>query len=155
MLLAHTKVLAMTSMRRSVPCCDLGRVRNARKAIPEAASHSAHDRSRIFSVQSRNSIRNDAWRLSLIATLLVASMLLLLYRSRACWRWPVPVATGALAVFGSERGLRRSARHYSRFGVTLIGEGVDYAIYLFTQIDHNEIPQHTLRRIWPTLRLVC
>jgi predicted exporter len=39
------------------------------------------------------------------------------------------------------------------FGVTLIGEGVDYAIYLFTQIEQNDTPQSTLRRIWPTLRL--
>lgn len=38
------------------------------------------------------------------------------------------------------------------FGVTLIGEGVDYAIYLFTQIGHDEAPRDTLRRIWPTLR---
>jgi len=39
------------------------------------------------------------------------------------------------------------------FGATLIGEGVDYAIYLFTQNAPGEAPQKTLQRMWPTLRL--
>ncbi|HUN46071.1 MAG TPA: MMPL family transporter, partial [Stellaceae bacterium] len=39
------------------------------------------------------------------------------------------------------------------FGVTLIGEAVDYAIYLFTQTAPGTSPEDTLRRIWPTLRL--
>lgn len=109
----------------------------------------------VFAVQSRASIRDDAWRLSLIATLLVASMLLLLYRSpRVLALGLLPVASGALAGvaavsvgFGSVHGLTLG------FGVTLIGEGVDYAIYLFTQIEQNGTPQNTLQRIWPTLRL--
>ena len=49
--------------------------------------------------------------------------------------------------FGSVHGITLG------FGVTLIGEGVDYAIYLFTQIEQNGTPQSTLQRIWPTLRL--
>ncbi len=64
------------------------------------------------------------------------------------------MASGALAGiaavslgFGSVHGITLG------FGVTLIGEGVDYAIYLFTQIEQNGTPQNTLRRIWPTLRL--
>jgi predicted exporter len=39
------------------------------------------------------------------------------------------------------------------FGVTLIGECVDYAIYLFTQAAPGIVPQRALDRIWPTLRL--
>ena len=109
----------------------------------------------VFSVQSRASIRDDAWRLSLIATLLVASMLLYLYRSpRVLLLGLLPVASGALAGvvavslgFGSVHGITLG------FGVTLIGECVDYAIYLFTQIENNSTPQRTLKRIWPTLRL--
>lgn len=109
----------------------------------------------VFAVQSRASIRDDAWRLSLIATLLVATMLLLLYRSpRVLMLGLFPVASGALAGiaavslgFGSVHGITLG------FGVTLIGEGVDYAIYLFTQIEQHDTPQNTLRRIWPTLRL--
>ena len=109
----------------------------------------------VFSVQSRDSIRDDATRLSLIATLLVASMLLWLYRSpRVLVLGLLPVLSGALAGvvavslgFGSVHGITLA------FGVTLIGEGVDYAIYLFTQIEQNSTPQSTLQRIWPTLRL--
>ena len=109
----------------------------------------------VFSVLSRASIRDDAWRLSLIATLLIAGMLLWLYRSpRVLALGLFPVASGAMAGiaavslgFGGVHGLTLA------FGVTLIGEGVDYAIYLFTQIEHNSTPQQTLKRIWPTLRL--
>lgn len=109
----------------------------------------------VFSVQSRASIRDDAWRLSLIATLMVASMLLFLYRSpRVLALGLFPVVSGALAGvasvslgFGSVHGITLG------FGVTLIGEGVDYAIYLFTQIERDGTPQRTLQRIWPTLRL--
>jgi predicted exporter len=106
-------------------------------------------------VHSRASIKDDAWRFSLIATSLVATLLLTLYRSpRVLALGLLPVASGALAgvaavsiVFGSVHGITLG------FGATLIGEGVDYAIYLFTQIAPNVTPRNTLARIWPTLRL--
>jgi predicted exporter len=109
----------------------------------------------VFSVSSRESIRQDAWRLSLIATALIAGMLLALYRSvRVLSLGLLPVASGALAgiaavslAFGSVHGITLA------FGVTLIGEGVDYAIYLFTQNAPGAAPQTTFERIWPTLRL--
>jgi len=89
----------------------------------------------VFSVTSRERIRQDAWRLSLIATALIAAMLLALYRSvRVLGLGLLPVASGTLAgiaavslAFGSVHGITLA------FGVTLICEGVDYAIYLFTQ----------------------
>ena len=109
----------------------------------------------VFSVRARDSIQGDAWRISLIATTLVALMLLALYRSpRVLVLGLLPVASGALAGvaavslgFGSVHGITLG------FGATLIGEGVDYAIYLFTQITPARTPQMTLARIWPTLRL--
>lgn len=109
----------------------------------------------VFSVESRASIRGDAVRFSLIATVLIASLLLLVYRSpRALVLGLLPVASGALAGvaavsvgFGSVHGITLG------FGVTLIGEGVDYAIYLFTQIAPQVTAKETLQRIWPTLRL--
>jgi predicted exporter len=109
----------------------------------------------VFSVQSRENIRGDATLFSLIATVLISAMLLLIYRSpRALVLGLLPVASGALAGvaavsvgFGSVHGITLG------FGVTLIGEGVDYAIYLFTQIAPGETPKTTLQRIWPTLRL--
>ena len=109
----------------------------------------------VFSVSSRERIKGDATRISLIATALVATLLLALYRSpRVLVLALLPVATGALAgvaatslMFGTVHGITLG------FGATLIGEGVDYAIYLFTQLAPGVPARNTLRRIWPTLRL--
>ncbi len=157
MLLAHTKGAGndIDAQERAMQAIQ-GAFDTARKALPEAAAAQMRMTGPgVFSVQSRASIRDDAWRLSLIATLLIASLLLLLYRSpRVLALGLFPVASGALAgvaavslAFGGVHGITLG------FGVTLIGEGVDYGIYLFTQIEHNETPRSTLRRIWPTLRL--
>ena len=109
----------------------------------------------VFAVRSRDSIKGDAMRISLVAMILISLMLLALYRSpRVLILGLLPVASGALAGvaavslgFGSVHGITLG------FGATLIGEGVDYAIYLFTQITPARTPQTTLARIWPTLRL--
>jgi predicted exporter len=109
----------------------------------------------VFSVSSRALIKEDAWRFALIATSLVAALLLALYRSiRVLTLGLLPVASGALAGvaavslgYGSVHGVTLG------FGSTLIGEGVDYAIYLFTQTVPGRTPKAALTRIWPTLRL--
>ncbi len=109
----------------------------------------------VFSVRSRAGIKDDALRFSAVATTLIAALLLALYRSpRALLLGLLPVASGALAGvaavslgFGAVHGITLG------FGVTLIGEAVDYAIYLFTQITPGATPENTLARIWPTLRL--
>jgi predicted exporter len=109
----------------------------------------------VFSVNSRAAIKGDALRFSLIATLLIGAMTLAFYRSpRVLALSFVPVASGAAAGvaavslgFGSVHGITLG------FGVTLIGEGVDYAIFLFTRATPELAPRETLNRIWPTLRL--
>jgi predicted exporter len=109
----------------------------------------------VFSVSTRAAIRGDATRFSLIATALVAALLLAIFRSpRVLGLGLLPVATGAAAGiaavslgFGSVHGITLG------FGVTLIGEGVDYAIYLFAQTAPGIPPHRALDRIWPTLRL--
>ena len=109
----------------------------------------------VFSVSTRAAIRGDALRFSLIATALIAALLLAIYRSpRVLGLGLVPVASGAAAGvaavslgFGSVHGITLG------FGVTLIGEGVDYAIYLFTQTAPGIAAHRALDRIWPTLRL--
>jgi predicted exporter len=109
----------------------------------------------VFSVTTRARIKGDALRFSIIATTLVAALLLALYRSpRVLLLGLLPVASGALAGvaavslgFGEVHGITLG------FGATLIGEAVDYAIYLFTQITPGATPDDTLARIWPTLRL--
>jgi len=88
----------------------------------------------VFAVNSRSGIKQDALRFSLIATILVSAVLLIAYRSmRVLGLTLVPVASGVLAGiaavrlgFGSVHGVTLG------FGATLIGEAVDYAIYLFT-----------------------
>src|SRR5205823_1363120 len=100
-------------------------------------------------------IKGDAVRFSALATLMVASVLLLVYRSpRVLFLGLLPVISGALAgiaavslAYGSVHGITLG------FGVTLIGEAVDYPIYLFTQTIPGTQPSDTLARIWPTLRL--
>lgn len=109
----------------------------------------------VFSVNTRATIQSDALRFSLIATALIAGVLLAIYRSpRVLGLGLLPIASGAVAGiaavslgFGAVHGITLG------FGVTLIGECVDYAIYLFTQAAPGIPPQRALDRIWPTLRL--
>jgi predicted exporter len=109
----------------------------------------------VFAVHTRLRMKQDIQRLSLVATGLVAAVLLLAYRSaRVLLLALLPVLSGVVggiaAVslgFGFVHGITLG------FGVTLIGEAVDYAIYLFTQTEFGAAPSATLRRIWPTLRL--
>jgi len=127
----------------------------ARVAGHDASVHLQLSGPGVFSVSTRDRIKGDAKRFSLIATTLIACLLLLVYRSlRVLVLGLLPVATGALAGvaavslgFGSVHGITLG------FGATLIGEGVDYAIYLFTQITPSVTPKQTFKRIWPTLRL--
>ncbi|HEY0635316.1 MAG TPA: MMPL family transporter [Gammaproteobacteria bacterium] len=109
----------------------------------------------VFSVQARDNIKGVATQFSIITAILVSLLLLLIYRS---WRVLalslLPVLSGVLAgiaavslgygvVFGITLG----------FGITLIGEAVDYAIYFFTRLSPGQSPRSSLSVIWPTLRL--
>ena len=109
----------------------------------------------VFSVHARDSMKRDASRFSMIATLGVAALLLAVYRQPAgLLLGLLPVASGVAAgmaavsaTYGFVHGITLG------FGVTLIGEAVDYAVYLFTQSSADSAPHTTIRRIWPTLRL--
>jgi predicted exporter len=108
----------------------------------------------VFAVTSRATIEHEALRLSLLGCGLVVALLLLLYRSpRALLLGILPVASGALAGiaavslgFGEVHGLTLG------FGTTLIGEAVDYSIYLFVQSERRETG-HWVADFWPTIRL--
>jgi predicted exporter len=103
----------------------------------------------VFSVAARATIKQQVAQLSVLSTLLITLMLLWVYRSfRALVLGLVPVASGALAGisavalgFGSVHGITLG------FGVTLIGESVDYSIYLFIQ------SQQRNSALWSTIRL--
>jgi predicted exporter len=92
-----------------------------------------------FNVQAHDAITRDAERLSLIAIALVAAVLWWALRSPLFILLAmIPVVTGALAGFAAI-GLAYGSIHgiTIAFGVTLIGEAVDYAIYTFVQRDDN------------------
>jgi len=110
----------------------------------------------VFSVTSRDTIRSQVSRLSIISVVLIAALLLLVYRSfRALALGFLPVISGALAGiaavslgFGVVHGITLG------FGTALIGEAVDYSIYLFLQSEQGgSDQQHWIERFWPTIRL--
>ncbi len=109
----------------------------------------------VFAIHTRDTTKADVTRLSILATLGAIGLLVFAYRSPLVLVLGIlPVASGAMAaiaavslVFGFVHGITLG------FGVTLIGESLDYAIYLFTQTADGDAAADTLRRIWPTLRL--
>ena len=114
----------------------------------------------VFAVQARATIKSEVTRLSIISSVLIVALLLLVYRSvPALLLGLVPVVSGALAGiaavalgFGVVQGVTLG------FGVTLIGEGVDYSIYLFIQSQartdaDNASGDDWRRSVWPTIRL--
>jgi len=113
----------------------------------------------VFAVAARAKIERAAVRLSIASSILVVALLLIIYRSLpALGLGLLPVATGALvgvaAValgFGAVHGITLG------FGITLIGESVDYSIYFFIQsrpAHQNDAAGRTWRQLWwPTIRL--
>jgi len=112
----------------------------------------------LFSVEARATIEHEALRLSLLSTTLIVTLLLLVYRSVPTLLFGLlPVASGALvgiaAValgFGVVHGITLG------FGVTLIGESVDYSIYLFVQsrLGRAAAPEAAaVRSLWRTIGL--
>src|SRR3569832_32146 len=114
----------------------------------------------VFSVQSRNTIESEVARLSILSILIIVSLLLAVYRSvSALLLGLLPVVSGALvgvaAVslgFGVVHGITLG------FGTTLIGEAVDYSIYLFVQsrqaaLSESDASRNWIAELWPTIRL--
>jgi len=112
----------------------------------------------VFAVAARAKIERAAVRLSIASSILVVTLLLVVYRSlSALGLGLLPVATGALigvaAValgFGAVHGITLG------FGITLIGESVDYSIYFFIQSRQARADGaggSWQQRWWPTIRL--
>jgi predicted exporter len=122
----------------------------------------------VYSVEARDTIKSEVMRLSGLSAALIVALLLAVYRSvPALVLGLVPVASGALAGvaavalgFGLVHGITLG------FGATLIGEAVDYSIYLFVQ-SRNASPggpggpapnaagagRDWKSAVWPTIRL--
>jgi predicted exporter len=117
----------------------------------------------VFAVEARAHIKREVTRLSIVSSVLILTLLALVYRSiPPLLLGLVPVASGAVAGiaavalgFGVVQGVTLG------FGVTLIGEGVDYSIYLFVQsrsrarLDTAGSPpaEASWATVWPTIRL--
>jgi predicted exporter len=118
----------------------------------------------VFAVNARDAIKTEAARLSAIGTIMVLGLLWLIYRSVTTLVLGVlPVVTGAMAGIAAV-GLGFPSVHGMTlgFGITLIGEAVDYAIYLFVQYtptsragnEKGAPPTHAFASsFWPTIRL--
>lgn len=116
----------------------------------------------VFSVVARDTIKLQVRVIFIISSVLIAGLLLLVYRSPvALLLGFLPVATGVLAGiaavslgFGVVHGITLG------FGTALIGEAVDYSIYLFMQSDHGGTAANSEQQrrrwialVWPTVRL--
>ena len=108
----------------------------------------------VYSVKARAMIQRDVERLAIASLIVVAALLLSVYRSPlALGLGMLPVLSGAVAGiaavslgFGMVHGITLG------FGTTLIGEAVDYSIYLFVQRD-REAGADWVAGFWPTVRL--
>ncbi|WP_250515835.1 MMPL family transporter [Caballeronia sp. INDeC2] len=112
----------------------------------------------VFAVETRDTIMRDVRWLSAASIVLIVTLLLAVYRSvptLLLGLMPVlsGVAAGVAAVsvaFGTVHGLTLG------FGTTLIGEAVDYSIYLFVQsagVERRESLKDWVASFWPTIRL--
>lgn len=130
--------------------------------MPDATARQAQLRvsgAGVFAVAARAKIERAAVLLSMISSTLVIAVLLTVYRSvPALVLGLLPVATGALTgiaavalAFGAVHGITLG------FGITLIGESVDYSIYFFIQSRGPKQPggesPEWRRLLWPTIRL--
>ncbi|MGH8232050.1 MAG: MMPL family transporter, partial [Steroidobacteraceae bacterium] len=107
----------------------------------------------VFSVEARATIERAAVRLSLLSTAVIVTLLLLVYRSLPTLLFGLlPVASGALAgVAAVALGFGVVHAITLGFGVTLIGESVDYSIYLFIQSRRSAAADDSA--LWRTIGL--
>ncbi len=124
-----------------------------RTALPGAQNaHFAITGPGVLGVHARAAMKRQTKQLSGIASGVVAALLLAAFRRPSILVLAfLPVASGVVAGiaavalgFGSVHGITVG------FGVTLIGEAVDYAIYYFTYAPGGAAG---LLRLWPILRM--
>jgi len=109
----------------------------------------------VFAANIRATVDTDVWRLSLLGAALVLAILWAAYRSAPILAVSfIPVATGlVVGVTAVALGFDKLQGITLGFGVTLLGEAVDYPTYLFMQARPGESLGDALARIAPTLRL--
>ncbi|MCA7900176.1 MMPL family transporter [Burkholderia cepacia] len=156
---------AIDAVRRAFAAAKQAAKQTSKQAMPNAAAATlAMTGPGVFSVDTRDTIRHDVERLSTASVVLIVALLLTLYRSpRTLALGLLPVLTGVAAgiaavsvAFGTVHGLTLG------FGTTLIGEAVDYSIYLFVQSAQAgtrgaarpaDATRAWVAAYWPTIRL--
>jgi predicted exporter len=152
LLIAQTTAQGFDIDRQQVV---LDRIRQAFDSIAGGQARVLLSGPAVFAVEARAAIEQDAWRLSVISSVLVVSILLSIYRSFIVLLLAfLPVASGLLVGIAAV-GLGFDAVHGITlgFGATLIGEAVDYPSYLFSHVGRGERVEETAARLGPTLGL--
>jgi len=112
----------------------------------------------VFTVDARDTIKRQVTRLSLLSSVLIVSLLLLVYRSGTMLLLGLlPVISGALTGIAAV-ALGAGIVHGITlgFGITLIGESVDYSVYLLIQARRDPQGSGSLQvpaRLWRTIGL--
>jgi predicted exporter len=109
----------------------------------------------VFAVEAKQTIEQEAWRLSTAAAALVLGFLYVSYRSITLVLLSlIPLTAGILAGmmavqgwFGFIHGITLG------FGVTLLGVVDDYPIHLFSHLTSRGSASAVMEDIWPTMRL--
>jgi predicted exporter len=145
--------LAQSGLNTDAQATALASIERAFAGIPgrQGDSRLVMSGTSVLSVASRDTIQSDVERLATAGTVLVVLLLLVIYRSLPLLLLGLlPVVSGALSgiacvslAFGHVHGLTLG------FGTTLIGEAVDYSIYLFIQRAGGASPAG----FWRTIRL--
>lgn len=109
----------------------------------------------VFSVLSQDTIRHEAEILSAVASVLMMLIVWMAFRSLRPVLLSMLVLVSAVLVAVATAGLLFGGIFgiTLAFGITLLGEAVDYPILVFTHLQHRKTVAQSLRAVWPTLRL--
>jgi predicted exporter len=152
------RALLLTQIRESGLNTDaqaraIDAIRGAFAGIPhrEAGTRLVMSGTSVLSVASRDTIESEISRLATASIVLVVTLLLIVYRSITLLALGLlPVISGALAgIAAVSLGFGHVHALTLGFGTTLIGETVDYSIYLFVQRTGGSYP----RGFWRTIGL--
>lgn len=109
----------------------------------------------VFAGDAREVIKSETQTLSTVASVIIALILLIVYRSpRVMLLSSIPVITGVVIaaaavglLFGKIHGISLA------FGITLLGIVIDYPIHAFSHMGEGDSLKKSIRHIWPTMRL--
>lgn len=137
-----------------------GRIKEALRRVSETSGgaapvHVVMTGPGVIAVDMRQTIQQEAWWLSVCATVLVITLLVASYGSVSVLALTLaPLASGIVAgmlavdlAFGFIHGITVA------FGITLLGVADDYPLHLFSHLTRDSRAPAVMREIWPTMRL--